>query len=342
VTLEDGIAEIVAEAEQALDHGGWPNHPLDDDQPDEPLPDRVATMYLGAAGTVWALHRLGSTIDLGAIVDDALARYREQPDYGDWVPGLLMGEAGILLVARIVGASCADDERLEECVVENERNPAWELLWGSPGTMLVAKAAGLDEAYERSAALLVEQWGDDGLWWQDMYGMRTQYLGPAHGFAGCVQALRGYVDDDELRRRIEPVLREHVVWDGDTVNWRPLPGKETNRTQWCHGAPGMVSTLGDLMPEDLLLAGAEHTWRHGPLEKGPGLCHGTGGNGYAFLRTYRVTGDVKWLERARSFAEAALAQRQHRYTLYTGDVGAALLARSVLDEDDRFPTLDVW
>jgi hypothetical protein len=25
------------------------------------------------------------------------------------------------------------------------------------------------------------------------------------------------------------------------------------------------------------------TWRAGPLTKGAGLCHGTGGNGYAFL-----------------------------------------------------------
>jgi lantibiotic modifying enzyme len=137
------------------------------------------------------------------------------------------------------------------------------------------------------------------------------------------------------------VLREHAVWDGDCVNWPPGPGHPPDRVQWCHGAPGIVATLGDLMPEDLLLAGAETTWRNGPLEKGPGLCHGTAGNGYALLKTYAVTGNEIWLERARSFALAALDQLQHRYSLYTGDVGAALFAQACIDADPRFPIVDV-
>lgn len=171
-------------------------------------------------------------------------------------------------------------------------------------------------------------------------GHVAQYLGPAHGFAGNVHALRGFLDDDELRRRIEPVLREHAVWDGDAVNWPPVVGMEPNRVQWCHGAPGIVSTLGDLLPEDLLAAGAETTWRAGPLEKGPGLCHGTGGNGYALLKTYEVTGEERWLERARSFGMAALDQLQDRYSLMTGDIGAALYLQSCLEADARFPILD--
>jgi lantibiotic modifying enzyme len=133
------------------------------------------------------------------------------------------------------------------------------------------------------------------------------------------------------------------------VNWPPGPGHDPDRTQWCHGAPGIVSALGDLLPDDLLLGGAEHTWRTGPLVKGPGLCHGTAGNGYALLRTWAVTGDERWLERARGFAAAALEQAdemraQHgrgRYTLFTGDVGAALFAQACLDGDPRFPILDV-
>jgi hypothetical protein len=104
------------------------------------------------------------------------------------------------------------------------------------------------------------------------------------------------------------------------------------------------------MPVDLLVQGAELTWRAGPLAKGPGLCHGTAGNGYAFLRTYAVTGDDVWLERAKRFAVHALEQVERRraevgrgrYTLFTGDVGAALFARSCLDADPRFPTLDIW
>jgi hypothetical protein len=99
--------------------------------------------------------------------------------------------------------------------------------------------------------------------------------------------------------------------------------------------------IGDLMPEDLLLGAAECTWRHGPHEKGPGLCHGTAGNGYALLKTFAVTGDELWLERAREFATAALAQRQQRHSLFTGDIGAALFAQSCIDADARFPIMDV-
>jgi DUF1680 family protein len=102
-----------------------------------------------------------------------------------------------------------------------------------------------------------------------------------------------------------------------------------------------VITLGDLLPEYLLLAGAELTWRTGPLEKGQGLCHGTAGNGYALVRAWELTGDERWLERAQVFAEAALAQCDHRYSLFTGDVGAALFARSVEQRDARFPIMDV-
>ena len=84
--------------------------------------------------------------------------------------------------------------------------------------------------------------------------------------------------------------------------------------------------------ERLLLAGGELTWRAGPLAKGANLCHGTAGNGYAFLALFERTGDELWLERARAFAMHALdqvarARAQHgrgRYTLWTGDAGTAL------------------
>ncbi|HEV2592165.1 MAG TPA: lanthionine synthetase LanC family protein, partial [Gaiellaceae bacterium] len=152
---------------------------------------------------------------------------------------------------------------------------------------------------------------------------------------------RGHVPDDELRGAVESVLRAHAIWEDGAVNWPPGPDDHKLRVQWCHGAPGIVATLGDLMPEDLLLAGAEMTWRTGPLDKGPGLCHGTAGNGYALLKTYALTGDQMWLERARSFAMHAFEQRQGRYTLFTGDIGAALFAQACLDEDARFPIMDV-
>jgi DUF1680 family protein len=84
--------------------------------------------------------------------------------------------------------------------------------------------------------------------------------------------------------------------------------------------------------------------------KGAGLCHGTGGNGFAFLKLFERTGDDRWLDRARRFAMHAIEQVERaretygrgRYTLWTGDVGAALYLQSCLDVDAAFPTIDFF
>jgi lanthionine synthetase-like protein len=73
--------------------------------------------------------------------------------------------------------------------------------------------------------------------------------------------------------------------------------------------------------------------------RGPGICHGTAGNGYVLLKTFARTGDERWLERARRFAVHALGQvgrwREQRCsgrcTLWTGDIGAALFAADCLE-----------
>jgi DUF1680 family protein len=103
------------------------------------------------------------------------------------------------------------------------------------------------------------------------------------------------------------------------------------------------------MPADLAIAGGELTWRAGPPRKGPGLCHGTAGNGFAFLKLYELTGDPSWLDRARRFAMHAIGQvardkqryGRGRYTLWTGDIGAAVYLMACLDADPRFPIMDV-
>jgi len=330
--VREAVAAVVADAEAALDGCVWPAHPLDDPV----TPSEQGGLYLGAAGMIWALRRLGSALDLDAVAVAALERYRENADAGERA-SLFAGEPGLLLLTR------SDDERLRSLVRANERNPAWEILYGSPGSIIAARAIGLDDEASRSLDLLVEEWRrhDWGLWDHAVAGHEFRAFGPAHGFAGNVHVLRGRIDDEVLRTRIERVLREHVVWDDGAANWPPGPGDPVDRVQWCHGAPGIVATIGDLIAQDLLVGGAETTWRHGPLEKGPGLCHGTAGNGYALLKTYAVTGEEIWLDRARVFATAALAQLQGRYSLMTGDIGAALFAQACIDVDPRFPILDV-
>jgi hypothetical protein len=139
------------------------------------------------------------------------------------------------------------------------------------------------------------------------------------------------------------VTRRYAVEERGVANWPPeaegsLRARDGQiRVQWCHGAPGIVASLAALAPDDaehdrLLRAGGELVWRAGPLAKGANLCHGTAGNGYAFLALLERTGDELWLERARAFAMHAAAQVSRergaygrgRYSLWTGDLGTAL------------------
>jgi hypothetical protein len=117
----------------------------------------------------------------------------------------------------------------------------------------------------------------------------------------------------------------------------------------------MVTTFADApfaTPEfdTLLLDAGRFTWAAGPLAKGSNLCHGTGGNGYAFLKLYRRTKDPIWLDRARQFAMTAIVQcrgaqvvvDRGRYSLWTGDVGLAIYLWDCITGEPRFPTIDVF
>ena len=372
------IAAIVADAEAAFDPQTlWPAHPLDEDR--GPLPSTVG-IYLGAGGVVWALDALAraglatptrSWADVAAALPD---RYLATPDLpevtdGRPVPSLLVGESGTLLVAHRLAPAADHVERMLACVRANVHNPTRELLWGSPGTALAAQLmlemtgdGRLADAWRESADWLWDEWRD-GLWLQEMYGRELRYIGPGHGFAGNVHVLaRGDLLDAGRRRELVDrslaTLRTYVIRDGRLAQWTPtsdpVPATVTPRTQWCHGAPGIVTSFaaiarGDDELTELLVAGGELTWLAGPLVKGPGLCHGTVGNGYAFLKLLDRTGDERWLERARAFAmHAALqvertrsAHGQGRYSLWTGDVGAAMFIASCISADPAMPVLDV-
>jgi lantibiotic modifying enzyme len=359
------ISRIVADADEAFDpHGLWPANEWDVWKSRPPL----SGIYVGAAGVIWALDALRrrgfaeTRLDLGAAARRALEKYRELPDDPDPPHGhasLWIGLSGILLVAwRLEPSPDLADELLGH-VRGNAENDVNELMWGSPGTMLAARAmhdvTGEDrwlEAWRESADELVRRWEPDGLWTQRLYGQVRRHIGPAHGFAGNVLALaQGDALTPELVERARDAAARFAVLEDGLANWRPHDGMwlvdragET-RLQWCHGAPGVVTSVPGFLEEELLLAGAELTWQAGPLRKGPGLCHGTAGNGYALLKAFRHTGDERWLERARRFAVHALRQVEAepgRYSLWTGGPGVALYAADCLDGLADVPTIDVW
>jgi lantibiotic modifying enzyme len=374
--VADAIQAIATAAEDAFDEQTlWPAGEWERYQ--TPLP--LKSLYVGAAGVLWALHALRSrgrtegTLDLA----NAIARIHEawlhKPDLmsDTELPSrakaaLLTGESGILMTAWLIEPTGDRADRLHGRIRENANNEAIEVMWGAPGTMLAAaelhRRTGEErwaEAWRESAQNLLESREDDGVWPNMLYGELRRSLTPPHGVVGNVHALLGGGEllDDAQRQRLQSetndVLRRNALVDDGLANWPvradgDLPGADGEiRIQWCGGAPGILIAAAPYLDEDLLLAGAELVWRagaHGEW-KGPSICHGTAGNGYALLRTFERTGDEGWLERARRFAMHALEQverRENRYALWTGDIGAALFAADCLDTRARYPILETW
>jgi hypothetical protein len=370
--VRSAIAAIVADADETFDAESlWPANEWDAWESTTPL----KTLYAGAAGVVWALDALRrrgyaeTSLDLPAAARRALELWRADGELGGSVElpsspdsSLLCGESGILLVAWRLAPSAELADALLERVRVNVANEADELMWGSPGTLLAAQAmhewTGEErwaQAWDESAEALLARREEDHLWTQRLYRKARRFLGPVHGLVGNVHALlqRPGARNEALERETGAVLAREALVEGGLATWPALAGAELDedvRLQWCHGAPGMVATAAPYLDEELLLAGAELTWRAGAhgAEKGPGLCHGTAGNGYALLKAFGRTGVERWLERAQRFAVHALGQVERtraehgrgRYSLFTGDVGVALFAAACLDADPRFPILD--
>ena len=376
------IFEIVADIEATLGTDAtWPWHPLDAQNDPEP-PHK--SIYLGASGALWALwylQRVGVVsprIEPAGLIDRVYDSYVAQPDTGEVVPSYFLGEVGILLIQWRLTSSWHAAGRLHDAIARNIPNPTNEALWAAPGTMVGAlhmlgwtREERWRELYLENVEQLWRTWlpsktANCRLWTQDLYGRIEQLLGAGHGFAGNAYALlRGAawlpMDRREaLYDRCVESLRATAIVKADAANWSPVAqragaGHTKILLQWCHGAPGIVTGLSDYPRnrsadmDEMLVMGGRAIWQAGPVAKGPGICHGTAGNGYAFLKLYQRTGDPIWLARARSFAMHAIVQSerarqqygQRRYSLWTGDPGLAIYLWHCLTGSGGMPALDI-
>ena len=374
------VEEIAADAIAHFDPDTfWPGHPGDDS-----AGDGNPSFYYGAAGVIWALdylHRIGAVsgaADFRPVLPKLLERTItsfESNSPADYAKhgSLLFGDMGAALLAMRLAPTPDMADLVYARAEANNGLPIRELMWGLPGSMVAAihMAAMTGEPrwralFETQAARLLADLEDTPqgqLWTQDLYGTHERWLGPVHGFAGnVIPLLRGW---DWLTPAQQAQVAEFVpktlaanAWRSDVgTNWaaKSKGVKQPTLCQHCHGAPGMVTTFADApfaTPEfdALLLDAGRYAWAAGPLTKGSNLCHGTGGNGYAFLKLYRRTNDPMWLDRARQFAMTAIVQYRGaqavagrgRYSLWTGDVGLAVYLWDCITAEPRFPTIDVF
>jgi lantibiotic modifying enzyme len=357
----------------------WPIHPLDKFSVEQTEPFRM--LYFGAAGVIWALDYLrgaGTTAIQrdykNTLIELAAKNRADMQLHAPHTYSYLMGDVGIQLVQWRLTPSGVLADQIFQAVEANVANPARELMWGAPGTMLAALTmlastgeSRWNDVYLQSVEQLLSEWERNAkhychVWTQDLYGRSSIYLGAVHGFAANIFSIikgRKYLDSRTLAL-VESRARETVARSAQAdevyANWPAELGGTSKLVQHCHGAPGMITCLADLPsgPDEefdrLLKKAGELIWLAGPLTKGPNLCHGTAGNGYAFLKLHRRTGEAKWRDRARAFAMHAIEQSerhaknfgQRRYSLWTGDLGLAVYLWDCINGQAQFPTMDVF
>uniref|UniRef100_A0A183BJN0 LanC-like protein 3 n=1 Tax=Globodera pallida TaxID=36090 RepID=A0A183BJN0_GLOPA len=158
----------------------------------------------------------------------------------------------------------------------------------------------------KSPAKLMYEWHD------------SEYLGAAHGVSGIYQMMLSFWD--LLDEPAKADLKQSVDWlmgtqfpSGNFPSSSKWIGLKDELVHWCHGASGVLHMLivaRLVLNEDKYLESAERCanliWAKGILHKGPGICHGVAGNGYAFLLLYRLTRKEQYLEKAKAFAFAML------------------------------------
>lgn len=369
-------------ATSAKRNGSWPTHPLDAVSYSNSGPKWA--MYAGAAGVVLGLQilaRIGyKTNSFEYQLANIHSSYLKNPDV-QVEPGLQLGEIGILMPAILAQPDQPELERsLMQSMQKTINLPLYEITSGQSGMMYAALdlyrktgKACWRELYIQGANSLMKHWKQDSasgqwLWQSKVFGPSRHYYGACHGIAGNANILLQGADllEDDIAdliiERTVNTLKIAAKKNSGMTNWALCTKPDIDKllVQWCHGAAGIVTALAATPKSDsknsaeldeLLKTTGELVWKAGPLLKGSNICHGTAGNGYAFLYLYKRWKDQIWLDRARQFAMHAIEQCQRarlefgqgRYSLWTGDVGLAIyLYHCIYPEEAAIPGLDLF
>ena len=376
------IREIVADADGAFAADGlWPADDWDAWQTPTPL----KALYVGAAGVVWALDALRrrghaeSRLDLAdAARRDARRPGASEPDLmrGTELPdparaGLFSGQSGILAVAWRLAPDERLADELHERVLENVDNEAIEVMWGSPGTMLAARAmfdwTGEErwaEAWRTSAARLLERarrgrpLGRSGSTAAPPAGSARRTASSAtcsrcSAAATCSTPRRRTT----LERDTAAVLAPHGCRRGRSRQLAQLgrPWSSSGRARsGCSGAAARrASSRPRRRTSTRICCSPPRRRSGGPVrtapEKGAGICHGTAGNGYALLKVVRAHAGRGLararaaLRRARPRAGARHARARAAATRSGRATSASpLYAADCLDARPRYPIMETW
>ncbi|KAL3176501.1 hypothetical protein MRX96_010296 [Rhipicephalus microplus] len=129
----------------------------------------------------------------------------------------------------------------------------------------------------------------------------VEYLGAAHGLSSILMTLLHFpwfvagdqTVEHDIRASVDFLLhvqtpRGNFPCDLEDVT-KPRRSQD-ELIHWCHGAPGVMQLMAkayltwqDPRYLESCLRSGQVIWERGLLRKGPSICHGIGGSGYAFL-----------------------------------------------------------
>jgi hypothetical protein len=172
----------------------------------------------------------------------------------------------------------------------------------------------------------------------------VKMLGIAHGWGGLVFAVLRWART--MQREPDPAVKSRLQElamlaepHGVGLRWPVRLADPVFTDGWCNGSAGHAmlfalahqvfseSGFGELA-ERAAVSASSSASRLGTL------CCGQAGIGYSLLAVHRLTGSDVWLQRARSAARRASADRSKHFlrdALYKGGVGVALLVEDLTD-----------
>ena len=195
---------------------------------------------------------------------------------------ILYGAAGVLLASKLVEYSPECDKEIN---TEDQH----------------ALVRYLVESGQQVSADLHSQWPLMYVW------HHRDYLGMAHGIGGILYTLLHFPEYFDDPSNCQGQTHKQLVYDTlmCVLQSEEGPGEYSSScsassggdpmVHWCHGAGGLVflfcrayEFFGDAVFLEAALRCGQLIWQRGILRKGPGLCHGVSGNGFALLAIFKT------------------------------------------------------
>ena len=317
-------------------------------------PDRVAPgggLYYGPLSIAYlffSLHPLYPELELyelpltawsAAYLERAKAHIKQYPGPKPQRCGI---SDDIMSLLALYAATARDADTVRElcdfATVATEAGASNEWLYGRAGYLYLLRIVRAAFRDDEDTLAMIEDTAEDVIgamvessrpWkWHD-----KAYLGAAHGAIGILTQI--VLTDPSWAPKVEADVGVVLSYQYDGGNFpSSIPPSRDRMVQFCHGAPGVVSSLEAIKPffpalqnriERAIQEGRECIWERGLLTKEPCLCHGTAGNALALATkemehflTYTTGHEIKSMAK-----DGMLEKSDDPSGLWCGEAGRA-------------------